>query len=174
MKAPHPRPPIDIHLPCTYDRLTVYTAVLFLHSWLRYAVLGLALYLLVACLRSQRAGAPWTAAHERVQVAFLAAVDTQLVLGLALYLGLSPVAKAALANFGAAMKDPQLRFFGVEHLATMLIAIVVAHVGRVRQKRMPAEARCKSASRTLLAFLVLTLLAIPWPGLDVGRPLFRF
>ena len=45
------------------------------------------------------------------------------VLGLLLYVGLSPDVALAFANPAAAMRDPVLRFFFVEHLAGMLIAV---------------------------------------------------
>ncbi len=155
-------------------RVDMYVPVLFIHSWLRWVVLGVGLWLLVACLRGTRAQQPWSARLERLQVGFLGLLDTQFLLGLLLYFVLSPIAGAARAALGAAMSNPELRFFGIEHPTTMLLAIAIAHVGRVRSKRKPPEARCKSAFVTQLWWLLLTLAAIPWPGLDIARPLFRF
>jgi hypothetical protein len=148
----------------------MYTATLFIHSWLRYLVLGLGLLLLVGSAGGLRKG--WTSGLERLHVSFMAVLDVQLLLGLWLYLVLSPIAGAARAHMGLAMKDPQLRFFGVEHFATMLIAIVIAHIGRARSKKK-GNARSKSVLITQCIWLLLTLAAIPWPGLDIGRPLFR-
>jgi hypothetical protein len=136
-------------------------------------VLALGLWLLVLALRHVRSSSPWSQGHERVYVGFLAALDTQVLLGLLLYFVLSPVSAAALADFGSAMKDPTLRFFGVEHIATMLIAVAVAHVGRVRSKRKLGAARYRSTLVFQSIWLLLTLAAIPWPGLDIARPLFR-
>jgi hypothetical protein len=150
-----------------------YSVVLFIHSWLRYAVLGAGLWLLIASIRGLRGGQPWAKGDERAHVAFLGLLDTQLVLGLTLYFVLSPISAAAMANFGAAMKNPHLRFFGVEHIVTMLLAIVVAHVGRVRAKRKQGSARYRTTLITQAIWLLLTLAAIPWPGLDIARPLFR-
>jgi hypothetical protein len=98
----------------------------------------------------------------------------QFLLGLLMYFALSPVTAAARANMGAAMKVPELRFFGVEHAATMFIAVTVAHLGRIRAKRKQARARYRSTLITQIFWLLLTLAAIPWPGLDIARPLFRF
>ena len=151
----------------------MYLATLFIHSWLRYVVLGFGIWLLVVAFRGMRARELWTRTHDRVYVRFLAALDTQLLLGLLLYFVLSPLSKAALANMGAAMKIAPLRFFGVEHIFTMLIAIIVAHVGRVRAKRKPEATRYRTVFVFQLVWLLLTLAAIPWPGLDIGRPLFR-
>jgi len=150
----------------------MYIATLFLHSWLRYVVLALGIALLVGAAGGVRRGS-WSAGLERLHVMFVAVLDVQLLLGLLLYLVLSPVAAAARANMGAAMKDPHLRFFGMEHLVTMLIALIVVHVGRVRSRRK-GNARSRSVLITQIVWLLLTLAAIPWPGLDIARPLFRF
>jgi hypothetical protein len=151
----------------------MYTVVLFIHSWFRYVVLAGGIWLLIASARAMRAGREWSPQHERLQLGFMAVLDTQLLLGLSLYFILSPISAAAMSNLAAAMKEPQLRFFGVEHIATMLIAIVVAHVGRARAKRKRGRARYRSTLLTQIAWLILTLAAIPWPGLDVARPLLR-
>lgn len=151
----------------------MYIALLFLHSWFRYVVLALGLWLIVIGLRHLRSSSPWSQPHERVYVGFLAALDTQLLLGLLLYFVLSPLSAAAFADFGGAMKEPTLRFFGVEHIATMLIAVAVAHIGRVRSRRKLGAARFRSTLVFQTIWLLLTLAAIPWPGLDIARPLFR-
>jgi uncharacterized membrane protein YozB (DUF420 family) len=150
----------------------MYSVVLFTHSWLRYLLLGLGIALLVLCVADRKRG-HWAEKHERLHVLFLAVLDVQFLLGLLLYFKLSPYSQAALANMGAAMKEPTLRFFGVEHITTMLVAVIVAHLGRVRSKRKQGAAHFRSVLITQSVWLLLTLAAIPWPGLDIARPLFR-
>jgi hypothetical protein len=151
----------------------MYTFVLLSHSWLRYAVLALGLIVLALAARGVSVRASWSPRDERLYKAFIGSLDLQFTLGLLLYLWLSPISTAAFADFGAAMKNPHLRFFGLEHALTMFIAVSVAHIGAVRSRRKDGPAR----QRTVLIFqafwLLLTLAAIPWPMLDVGRPLFR-
>lgn len=151
----------------------MYADVLLVHSWFRYIVLGLGLWLLITIVQGLLEGRPWARVDERLHVAFLAALDAQLLLGLSLYFLLSPISAQALADLGAAMKDPPLRFFGVEHSATMLLAVIIAHVGRVLSKRKSSTARYRTLLWTQLLWALLTFAAIPWPMLDVGRPLFR-
>jgi len=151
----------------------MYLVTLYLHSWLRYLVLGLGLWLLVNAAR-RKSGPEWSASDERLHVRFLAVLDTQFMLGLLLYFVLSPITAAAMSNFGAPMKDANLRFYGVEHIATMFLAVASAHIGRVRSKRKTGGARHKTTLIAQVIWLVLTLLAFPWPMLDTGRPLFRF
>jgi hypothetical protein len=151
----------------------MYIAVLFVHSWLRWIVLALGAWLLAASIAGAARKRDWSAQLERLHASFLGLLDLQFLLGIALYFVLSPIAAAARSNFAVAMKEPTLRFFGVEHIATMLIAVVVAHLGRVRSKRKQGPARLRSAAITTAVWLLCTLAAIPWPGLDIARPLFR-
>jgi hypothetical protein len=151
----------------------MYPVLLFIHSWLRYFVLGFGAWLLVSSALTLAARSGWSERNERLHVLFLALLDAQFLIGLTLYIFLSPITAAAMHNFGAAMKDPQLRFFGVEHVTTMLIAVVVAHIGRARSKRKTGTARQRSVLITQAVWLLLTAAAIPWPGIDVARPLFR-
>ena len=102
------------------------------------------------------------------------ALDTQMLLGLLLYFVLSPNTKAIMENFGAAMKDPALRFWAVEHLTSMFAAIALAHVGRVLARKATAPAAKRT--RLLICFGLSTLLMVlgmPWPGRPGGRELLR-
>ena len=150
----------------------MYTLVLTLHSWLRWVALVFAILTLVA-LSSDRSRDG--AKADRWGLAFMSVLDLQMLLGLLLYLVLSPFTTEAMRDFGAAMKSPGLRFFAVEHLTLMLGAVVLAHVGRV-MARKAATPELKR-SRLLICFGIATLLmllGIPWPGMAAGRPLFRF
>jgi uncharacterized membrane protein len=60
---------------------------------------------------------------------------TQLLIGLILYAFLSPYTQAAFADMGAAMKDSTLRYFAVEHIMMMLIAVVLIQLGRTFSKK---------------------------------------
>jgi heme A synthase len=79
-----------------------------------------------------------------------------------------------MRDFSAAMKNPGLRFFAVEHITMMFAAVILAHLGRVlaRKAATPAAKR----TRLIVCFGLATILmiaGIPWPGMASGRPLFR-
>jgi hypothetical protein len=141
----------------------MYELVLLVHSWLRWAVLAAGLAAAFGGRSRDDTGGKW----------FVILLDLQIVLGLLLYFALSPFTKAAMANFGEAMGNSQLRFFAVEHVFGMLIGTALAHVGRKKVKNAVIERR----GRLALIFYGLALLAImasiPWPGMPAGRPLFR-
>jgi heme A synthase len=144
----------------------MYTLVLAIHSWLRWVALiagVLATYSVATNKSASRSG-----------LVLLIALDVQLLLGLLLYFVLSPFTADAMRDFGAAMRNPGLRFFAVEHVTLMLAAVALVHAGRVmaRKATSPDTARV----RLLMCFGLATLrmfLAIPWPGMASGRPLFR-
>lgn len=150
----------------------MYTTVLALHSWIRWIALIAAVGTTLAALRGKVAGANSLA--DRWGMIAMMVLDTQMLLGLLLYFVLSPNTKAIMENFGAAMKDPALRFWAVEHTVTMFAAIALAHVGRVLARK--AASPVAKRSRLLICFglaTVLIILGMPWPGRPGGRPLFR-
>ena len=87
---------------------------------------------------------------------------------------MSPITKEALRNFGAAMDNAGLRFWAVEHVFGMVVAIALAHAGRARTKKLRDDAaRHKVAAICFVLALVAILVSIPWPGMPNGRPLWR-
>jgi uncharacterized membrane protein HdeD (DUF308 family) len=150
----------------------MYTLVLALHSWLRWLALIAGIAATVTALSDRASTDPRRA--DLWGLALMVTLDMQMLIGLLLYFVLSPFTADAMRDFGAAMRNPALRFFAVEHLAMMLGAVVLAHVGRVlgRKAATPESKRM----RTLICFglaTVLMVLGIPWPGMASGRPLFR-
>ena len=117
---------------------------------------------------------PWTPADARASRLFMITLDIQLLLGLLLYLVLSPFTRQAMSDMGAAMKVSALRFFVVEHLFGMLDR---GRAGARRAREDPASLGDARRHRTALIFFTLALIAIfasiPWPGMPAGRPLFR-
>lgn len=150
----------------------MYSFVLLLHSWFRWAAIVVGIFATIAAVSDKSGGAGSRA--ERAGLMLVMVVDIQLLLGLLLYLVLSPFTATALRDFGAAMRTPALRFWAVEHAATMLVAVIAVHVGRVlaRTARTPEARRTRQVVSFGLA-TVLMIVATPWPGMANGRPLFR-
>jgi hypothetical protein len=151
----------------------MYTIVLMLHSWLRWATLVAAVGA-IATTAADRSDTIRTGRADLWGLALMIALDIQMLIGLLLYLVLSPFTTEAMGDFGAAMRNPALRFFAVEHVALMFAAVVLAHAGRVLARK--ARTADQKRSRLLICFILATiamLLAIPWPGMTSGRPLFR-
>jgi hypothetical protein len=100
--------------------------------------------------------------------------NLQFTLGLLLYVWLSPIVRSAFANFGLAMRSAPLRFFAVEHITAMVLAVGALHTANARGRKAPNDAkRQRAAAWGSGGFLLLALIGIPWPELKHGRPLAR-
>jgi len=150
----------------------MYSGVLLVHSWLRWLALVAVVGVTLAAVRNQVQGERSVA--DRWGLTAMMALDLQMLLGLVLYLALSPFTTEALQDFSAAMRNPGLRFWAVEHSSSMLAAVILAHVGRAIARKAPNAA--SKRTRLLVCFGLATLLimlGMPWPGMANGRPLFR-
>jgi hypothetical protein len=150
----------------------MYSTTLMLHSWIRWIALIAIVGATLAAVRGKVEGSNSLA--DRWGMFAMLAVDIQMLLGLILYLVVSPNMQEIRAHFGEAMRNPQLRFWAVEHVTAMVVALVLVHVGRV----LARKARTTGAKRTrmLVCFGIATvamILGTPWPGMPAGRPLFR-
>src|SRR5688500_2926006 len=120
----------------------MYSAFLLLHSSIRWVALVAGVLATIAAVRGVSAADPRSDRWGRI---LTIALDVQLVIGLLLYFAVSPVMESIRANFAAAMPNPQLRFWAVEHVSGMVIALVLVHVGRVLSRKAvsPASRRTR-------------------------------
>ncbi len=154
--------------------MSLYTVVLYTHSYLRWALLLAVAAVVVRSFAALRRGRTWEAPDERWHRAAVGLVDLQFTLGLALYVWLSPITQAFFAALGPAMKDSVLRFFGLEHVTMMLLGVALVHIGRTRSKKAATPAsRHRTVARFTLAGLLALLAGVPWPFLKSARPLAR-
>ena len=154
--------------------MTVYEMTLFAHSSLRWVVVLTSLFLCIRSFLAWRSKRNWEQADERLHVIAIASFDAQLTLGLLLYVFLSPLSWAFFADLPNTLKDPILRFFGMEHTIAMFVATAVIHLGRVRSRRAATtNLRHRYVWMTTLFALVIIAAALPWPGLRHGRPFLR-
>jgi len=158
----------------------VYDVLLVTHSFVRWLVLAACALTALRSFRSARAERPWTARDQRFARGFVASVDLQVLLGMSLYFGVSPLARVARAlwsaeGFAALWAQPMLRFVGVIHPSLALVAATTAHVAWVAARRtlLPSERHARLAWGAALA-LAAFLAAVPWPFLGHERPWVRF
>ena len=142
----------------------MYNGLLHAHSGLRWLVL---LFLLLAIAT---AWSNWSKKNDypagKMPLLGLIFTHIQLLLGLVLYF-MSPKVQFT----AGVMKETMLRFYTVEHLVGMLIAVVLITMGYSKAKKAAPAA---AGHRKILVFygigLLLILLSIPWPfrGLGAG------
>lgn len=146
----------------------MYDGLLHLHSVLRWLILIL---LLVALYKSFAGRAkPFNTSHRKTGMVLMICADIMLLLGLYQWFtgdwGLKSIQNNGM---GVVMKNSGLRFFAIEHLTGMLIAIILIHLGySYAKKDVPDATKHK---RTLLFYglaLLIILIVIPWPFRNVG------
>ena len=148
------------------------SALLFVHSSVRWLLLGALGWSLVRGIAAWRRPEAWTARDATAVRVTVGLADLQLVLGLVIYKWFSPWLAALRMDFAASMKNEVVRFFGAEHPGSMLVAIVGLHATSIWMRRA-ADDRTRGG-RVALGFGLATLLivaAIPWPFWWFGRPL---
>jgi K+-sensing histidine kinase KdpD len=139
------------------------TGLLHLHNALRWVILIALVFAIVQLLLKKDA--------LKTSIVLLISAHTTLLLGLYQYF-FGPVGFFFIKNMGmaAAMKDKLTRFWAVEHILTMIIAIALITIGHVKYKKGG------SPRNTLILYILALLLifgAIPWPfRTDIARPLF--
>jgi len=153
----------------------MYSVILILHSWNRWLVLLSAIATLAVAIRGLSARLEWTKSDQRLLLGFISALDLQAVFGLLLYFVLSPIVPKTMSEFKAAMHVSALRFFAIEHITMMVLALVAAHVSSAYAKKASnARARQRRVIFGVVLTLGLILSAIPWPGTAAARPLFHW
>jgi hypothetical protein len=146
----------------------MYDILLLLHSYFRWIVLVLALLAVARFVGGWLGNRPFTSGDDGARKFYTIALDVQFLIGLILVF-ISPIVAMLFDNFSGGMKVRELRFFGVEHVIAMLVAIVLAHIGAGKSKKAATDrAKFKTGAIFFSLSLVAILLGIPW-----FRPLFR-
>lgn len=149
----------------------MYAIIKDIHNILRWAVLLIGVWAVGRAWLGLFLRRAWNKWDRRAGVFFSSALDLQLLFGVILYI-LSPLIQLAFQDFGGAMRAAGLRFFAVEHVVFTLLAVVLAHLGSLSTRQAPTtRTRFARAAILYTLALALLLLGIPWPWLDVGRPL---
>ena len=143
------------------------------HSWIRWILIITALLLLFRSILGQTKNRPFDRSDEALSQVFFWALNVQLIVGLLLLFVFSPLFKLALQDMSAAMSDSSIRYFIVEHPIMMLLAVGAGHAGISRSKKAEqSSGKHKAILIGVGVCLLLMLMAIPWPNLPFGRPLF--
>ena len=141
----------------------MYQGLLHAHNgfrWLVLIALVFAVLLAASGLASKRI---WSRTDNLSGLILVMIMDIQFLVGIVLYAFVSPITKAAFADFGTAMKNSDLRFYAVEHILLMIVALALVHIGRAKSKKNVAPLKKYRAATIFYGLaLVLVLAAIPW------------
>ena len=136
------------------------------HHYLSWVVFLVAIYVIARSWVGVISKNAWTSADSKGSLIFSILADVQALIGIVLYVFLSPLTKVAFSDFGAAMKDSMLRFYAVEHILVMLIALALIHIGKAKAKKAKTDASKHKFSAIFFTIaFILILSRIPWEKL---------
>ena len=129
----------------------MYTGLLHTHNMFRWLVLAALFLAVLFALTGWYTKRKWTKGDNIIGLVLTIFMDIQFIVGIILYAFVSPITKAAFSDFGAAMKNVNLRFYAVEHILMMVLALVFVHIGRAKSKKsslqsnaLPLSYKCQS------------------------------
>lgn len=148
--------------------------LLVLHSIIRWLVLIFAFWTIFSTISGLMSKRNYVNADDKSNFFFMLSIDIQLLIGMILYFSGQWFDK--LKHIGDYMKDPNTRFFAMEHFLLMLIAWVLVHAGRISVKKAATpRAKFKKQLTYFGIALLLILVSIPWPFREaLVRPWIRW
>lgn len=147
----------------------MYEGLKHAHSGIRWILLLALLYAIFNAYTKWKSGAAYTEGDRKVGLIAFISSHIQLVLGLGLYM-ISPKVHAVGESV---MKEPVARFFAVEHLAMMIIGIILISIGYIKAKKQTDGTQKFKTTFIYFAIGLLVILSrIPWPFQDYGASWF--
>lgn len=118
---------------------------------------------------------PFSKIDNNIRIITVKVVQIQFCIGVVLYT-LSPLVRYFFGNFKEALHLREIRFFGMEHITMMTIAVAVITIGSDKVIKV-ADDQLKY--KTMLIWfgigLLLILTSIPWSFSPLtSRPNFRY
>ena len=144
-------------------------ALIHAHSGLRWVALFLLVFAIFNALRSQASG-KYEKKDKMINLFAMVMLHIQLVIGLALYFMSSKVAFVE-GWMSSDVAGGMYRFYGLEHLLGMVVAIAIVTMGRSKAEKKLKGTRDKHR-RILISYsigLLIILAMIPWPFREALR-----
>lgn len=146
----------------------MFKGIQHLHSFSRYAILILLITAIVISYRKWKGKQAYTNQDDKLNLVTFIFTHLQLLGGLYLYLN------SDFVKFNEyTMSNKIFRFFTVEHLLGMLIAIALITIVRIKLKKIKDDTtKHKKTFVYYLIALILILVSIPWPFRGLGQDWF--
>lgn len=155
--------------------MNMYNGLLHLHNLMRWVILILLLIAIFRAYSGMSSRRAYNGGDKKVGLFLMIAAHTTLLIGLyQWFVGPWGLRNIQTLGMGEVMKNGAYRFWAVEHITGMLIAIILITIGRgVAKKNLPDNTKHKKSFWFFLVALFIILLTVPWPFReDIGRPLF--
>ena len=140
----------------------MYSTLLTLHSFIRWLVLISLVLATYRAWRGWRDNKPFSRVDHGLRIGATSVVHTQFVLGVWLYF-ISPIVDYFLHHFTEAVHMREIRFFGMEHITMMLIAVTLITMGSSLSKRKATDKdKFKTMAIWFAIGLFIIFVSIPW------------
>ncbi|WP_294671548.1 hypothetical protein [uncultured Fluviicola sp.] len=133
-------------------------ALVHVHSGLRWLALALLLFAIVNAILKLKSG-KYEKGDKMLNLFAMVLLHIQILIGTILSFVTGKISYAE-----GWMKNPQYRFFGLEHILLMVIAVTLITIGRKKaEKAIDPAKKHKTILIWYVIVLVIIFLAIPWP-----------
>lgn len=153
----------------------MFSSLLILHSIIRWGILVSLVVSLFFAYRGWLKNKAWTRFDNYCRIITVSFVHIQLIIGFWLYL-ISPIVDYFLNNFSEALHITQARFFGMEHITMMVLAVSFITVGSSIARRInDSKRKFKVIAIWYTLAFIFIFTSIPWPFSPfTTRPYIRF
>ena len=139
------------------------------HSILRYFLLFFLIITIVKSYMGWKGNKAYTKGDNALSLRTFALSHLQLLLGLFLYFVGPNGVKLFEKGMSSVMSISVFRFFAVEHIFGMLIAIGLITFGRIKSKKITEDiGKHKTTFIFFLIALIIMIVTIPWPFRNLG------
>lgn len=136
-----------------------YSLLVHAHSGWRWVVLILLLAAIFKAFSGWRGKKEFTVSDKKLFMFAMIAFHIQIVGGLVMYF-ISP----KVAFVAGMMKDTMLRFYAIEHIFAMIIAMILITIGHSKSKKLvESEKKYKKIFVFYTISILIVLASIPWP-----------
>jgi heme A synthase len=133
-------------------------ALVHIHSGLRWLALALLLFAIVNAMLKLKSG-KYEKSDKMLNLFAMVLLHIQILIGTILSFVTGKISYAE-----GWMKNPQYRFFGLEHILLMVIGVTLITIGRKKaEKALDPAKKHKTILIWYVIVLVIIFAAIPWP-----------
>ena len=138
----------------------MYNALLHAHSGLRWIALLLICIAIVNAIVSQTSG-QYLKKDKMINLFAMVFLHIQLLIGLGLFF-INERSKISYSE--AWIKNDMFRFYGLEHILAMVVAVVIVTIGRKKAEKLTGTRdKHRKIAISYAIGLLLILASIPWP-----------
>ena len=143
--------------------MSIFTLAVGLHNIIRQIVFILGINALFRAIFGWVKKRSWSQTDRKIALFYTIAIDIQLLLGLVLFLFISPNTTRILKDFSGVTNNPTVRFFVIEHTIMMFLAVVFVHFGSATTKKdIPDDSKFKRMAILFGLALLALILGMPW------------